>query len=243
MPFTKVHHFKKISSTNNYARDLAKKGAKEGEVVVAEQQTQGRGRLQRKWLSKPGNLYVSLILRPPISTNVAPHLTFVASLAVAKTLEKNLGMAPSLKWPNDVLVDGKKIAGILTEIETVDSKIDFVIVGIGININQEKFSKSLSETATSLQQILGKPSNLDQVLEQLLQSFEEWYTAYLKQGFSIIKEMWEEMSVIIGRDVEIRDRRKKLRGRALGIDQNGALLLQVSSGETIPVYSGNLVCF
>jgi len=152
-------------------------------------------------------------------------------------------MAPSLKWPNDVLVDGKKIAGILTEIETIDSKIDFVIVGIGININQEKFPKSLSQTATSLQQILGKSSNLDQVLEQLLHSFEEWYTAYLKQGFSVIKEMWEEMSVIIGRDVEVRDHRKRLRGRALGIDQNGALLLQIPSGETIPVYSGNLVCF
>lgn len=239
----KIHRFKKISSTNATARDLAKKGAKAGEVVIAEQQTKGRGRLQRKWLSKPGNLYVSLILRPHIPTKVASHLTFVASLAVAKTLEKNLGMSPSLKWPNDVLVDGKKIAGILTEIETVDSKIDFAIVGIGINVNQEKFPKNLSQTATSLQQILGKSLNLDQILEQLLQSFEEWYTAYLKQGFSIIKEMWEEMSVIIGRDVEIRDHRKKLKGRALGIDQNGALLLQVSSGETIPVYSGDLVCF
>ena len=243
MPFTKVHYFKKISSTNEVAHDLAKKGAKEGEYVVAEQQTHGRGRLQRKWLSKPGNLYVSLILRPKIAIQEASHLTFVASLAVAKTLEKYLAMAPSLKWPNDVLVDGKKIAGILTEIATTGSKIDFVIVGIGMNINQEKFPKSLSQTAASLYQILGKPLKLDQVLEQLLQSFDEWYTAYLKQGFSVIKEMWEEKSVIIGREVEVRDHRKRIKGLALGIDKNGARLLQIPSGETVPVYTGDLICF
>lgn len=243
MLFTKVHHFKKVSSTNEYAYELAKKGAKEGESVVADQQTHGRGRLQRKWLSKPGNLYVSLILRPNIPVKDASQLTFVASLAVAKTLEKYLAMSPSLKWPNDVLVDGKKIAGILTDLEVVGSQIDFVIVGIGININQEKFPKSLSETATSLYNVLGKSLKLDQVLEQLLHSFEEGYTAYLKQGFSMIKEMWEEKSVIIGREVEIRDHRKKIKGLALGIDQDGALLLQIPSGETVPVYAGDLVCF
>lgn len=243
MLFTKGYKFKKVPSTNNTAFELARKGAQEGEYVVAEQQTQGRGRLNRKWVSKPGNLYVSLILRPPILSRQAQHLTFVAALAAMKTLEKYLSRALQLKWPNDVLVDGKKISGILTELEAQTEKVDFVIVGIGININQEKFPKSLLSKATSLYLIQGKVTPVDQVLDDLLISFEEWYQSYLEKGFPLIRETWEELSLIKGRAVEVKEGRKKKRGVALGLDNDGALIIKTPQGETQHIYSGDLTCF
>ena len=215
----------------------------EGAYVVAEQQTQGRGRLNRTWVSKPGNLYVSLILRPSILSREAQHLTFVAALAAMKTLEKYLSRALQLKWPNDVLVDGKKICGILTELEAQESKIDFVIVGMGININQEKFPKSLLTKATSLRLIQGKETSVDHVLDDLLVFFEEWYQAYLEKGFPLIRETWEELSLIKGRAVEVKEGRKKKRGVALGLNENGALIIKTPQGETEYIYSGDLTCF
>ncbi|OGQ34902.1 MAG: biotin--[acetyl-CoA-carboxylase] ligase, partial [Deltaproteobacteria bacterium RIFCSPLOWO2_01_FULL_38_9] len=167
MLFSKCHSFKKVTSTNDIAYELAKKGAKEGEYVIAETQTKGRGRMQRKWVSKKGNLYVSLILRPSIVTRNVSHLTFVAALAVASALEKHLNISPQLKWPNDVLVDRKKISGILTEMESEGDKVDFMVVGMGINVNQDKFPKSLPN-AISLYQVLGKNIEPGQLLEDLL---------------------------------------------------------------------------
>ena len=242
MLFSKCHSYKKVTSTNDIAYELAKKGAQEGEYVLAETQTKGRGRMQRKWVSKKGNLYVSLILRPSIATKDISHLTFVAALAVASALEKYLNIAPQLKWPNDVLVDRKKISGILTEMESEGDKVDFMVVGMGINVNQDKFPKSLPN-AISLYQVLGKNIEPSQLLEDLLASFEEWYNTYLEKGFSFIKEMWEERSLIKGRAVEVKDGRKKIRGVAVGLDTTGALLIRTPQGETLPVYTGDLVSF
>lgn len=242
MIFSKIHKFKKVSSTNELAFELARKGAKEGQYVVAAEQTKGRGRLQRLWQSSPGNIYISLILRPAIPASHATQMTFVSALAVAKTLEKYLDMTLQLKWPNDVLVKGKKIAGILTEIESQNERVEFMVVGIGININQEKFPKELP-LAISLYQVIKKITPLGNVLKDLLVFFEEWYSLFLEKGFPFIKEMWEEKSLIKGKEVEIRDGRKKTRGIAMGLDEKGALLIQISQGKIVPVYTGDLHIF
>ncbi len=239
----KVHIFKKVSSTNDEAIDLAKKGVEEGNVVVADSQTAGRGRMKRKWYSKSGNLYLSLILRPQIKTADASHITFVAALAASSTLEKNVGTVPQLKWPNDVLIERKKIAGILTEFESEGDNIDFMVVGVGMNVNQEVFPKSIEAIATSLCKVSGKKCDLKQVREDFLSAFDQWYTDYLEKGFSFIKEIWEERSLIKGRAVEVKDNRKRIRGVALGLDTRGALLVQTPKGETLSVYTGDLVSF
>jgi len=167
----------------------------------------------------------------------------VAALAAMKTLEKYLSRALQLKWPNDVLVDGKKICGILTELETQTEKVDFVIVGMGINVNQEKFPKSLLSKATSLYLIQGKETSIDQFLDDFLIFFEEWYQAYLEKGFPLVRETWEELSLIRGRAVEVKEGRKKKRGVALGLNEDGALIIKTPQGETEYIYSGDLTCF
>ncbi len=167
----------------------------------------------------------------------------MAALAAMKTLEKYLSRALQLKWPNDVLVDGKKICGILTELEAQTEKVDFVIVGMGMNINQEKFPKGLQAKATSLYLIQGKKTPLDQVLDDLLIFFQEWYQAYLEKGFPLIRDTWEELSLIKGRAVEVKEGRKKKRGVALGIHTDGALIIKTPQGETQHIYSGDLTCF
>ncbi len=182
-------------------------------------------------------------MRPPILSRQAQHLTFVAALAVMKTVEKYLGRALQLKWPNDVLVDGKKISGVLTELEAQTEKVDFIVMGIGMNINQEKFPKVLSQTATSLYLIQGKTTPIDSVLDDLLNQFEEWYQNYLEKGFPFIREIWEELSLIKGRAVEVKEGRKKKRGVALGLDEDGALIIKTPQGETEHIYSGDLICF
>lgn len=231
---------KKVSSTNDLARQLAKKGAKEGDCVVSESQTAGRGRLQRKWLSKPGNLYLSLILRPKILASCLSQLTFVSALAVSKTLEKYINQKPQLKWPNDVLVDGKKISGILLESETENERVEFVIVGVGINVNQKQFPQYI-ENATSLYQILHKEMNVDDVLNDFLKSFEEWYLLFQKEGFSFIKEMWEKQHFLKGRMVEIKDGKKKVKGTVMGLNDQGALIIKNANEDVLPIYSGDLL--
>lgn len=242
MLFTKAHTLKKTSSTNRVAFELAKKGAKEGEYVVSKRQSSGRGRFQRKWFSPPGNVYVSFILRPSMPASALPQLTFVSALAVSRTLEKYLQMVPQLKWPNDVLVQGKKISGILSESQTDDEKVEFVIIGIGININQKGFPKHLSH-ATSLFQVIKKEIDIEEILGHLLDSFEEWYGLFQKKGFAFIKEAWEEQGLMKGREVELKDGRKKIKGIALGLDTTGALIIKTQEGDMLPIYSGDLIWF
>lgn len=244
MRFSKIYSFKKIFSTNDKAFKLASRGEPEGACVISERQTRGRGRLNRKWYSKQGNLYVSLILRPLMPTNAAPQLTFVAALAVKEFLEKQLGNNKlQLKWPNDVMWNGKKISGILTEMEVKDNRLDFVIIGIGINVNQRVFPKQISDKAISIYGVLGRKMSLNKVRDELLRYFEKWYAGYLKKGFSYIKKEWEERSRIRGRRVVVQDGRKKIEGIAQGLNSEGALLVKSSEDEILEIFTGDLLCY
>lgn len=179
----RIVFLREVGSTNEYAKELASYGAKEGTVVLAETQTAGRGRLGRAWISPKGGLYFSVILRPRISASEAVKLVFVAGLAVARILEEVCGLHVEIKKPNDVLVNGKKISGILAETNTTGEKVNYTIIGIGINVNfdvKETLPKELAKNATSLENELDKKIRLEQLFKALIEKLESLYVLFLK---------------------------------------------------------------
>lgn len=222
---------------------MAAQGAPEGTTVVAECQTQGRGRLDRVWVSEPGNVYLSQILRPSIPAKDAPQLTYVAALAVKEMVSTYVKDGLILKWPNDVMVHHKKIAGILNEVETKADGVDFVILGIGINVNQKEFPPEISQTATSLFLHLSQTTEIDPLIETLLKQLKKWYDAYLHQGFSFIQREWEKQSRIKGRHVVLQDGSTRIEGTAQGLNAQGALVIRDAEGKSRAIFAGDLLCY
>src|SRR5580693_1135988 len=179
----RIFHFFKTDSTNRVALELGHAGEPEGAVVLAEEQTAGRGRAGRAWHSDRGTgIYVTLLLRPKLAPVQAPLLTMMAGLSARAAIESRTGLAPDLKWPNDLLIRGKKVGGILTEMHAEPAQVRFVIVGIGLNVNQEKFPAELSAIATSLRVETGKPQSRLELLVRLLREFENDYNRFLTEG-------------------------------------------------------------
>ncbi|MEM3627822.1 MAG: biotin--[acetyl-CoA-carboxylase] ligase [Candidatus Bathyarchaeia archaeon] len=188
---------RRVDSTNNFAKKLARYGAVEGTVVVAEEQTAGRGRHGRKWFSPKGGLYFSVILRPKMKVNKTVGVIVAAGLAVIKVLSENYGLRVEAKWPNDVLLDGKKVCGILTEVNSTGENVNYVVVGIGINVNSataKEFPEELKPIATSLREKLKRKVELEPLLKQCLEKLEEVYEAYIKLGFQPTLEEWMKYS-------------------------------------------------
>lgn len=238
-----IHVFQKTDSTNLQAKILAGKGAAEGTVVVADTQTHGRGRLGRTWFSPSGrNIYTSLILRPPMAPFQAPQITLMAAVAVAKTLNRWAGMDAGIKWPNDVLIQGKKIAGILTEISTEMDMVDFVIVGFGINVNSRigEMPKEIQEIATSIRIETGNKVSRTKVLCDLLKDFEVCYEQLKNQGFTPIMEQWRSMSDIIGQRVYVDVLNTRHTGTVEAVDDDGVLILKDDLGEVHRIFSGDV---
>ena len=180
-----MHHFETLDSTNDLAKELAAQGAPEGTVVVAETQTGGRGRLGREWNSPPGvGLYVSLVLRPMLPPMELPQITLTTAVAVVRAVRRVTGVAPGIKWPNDLLLNGKKLGGILTEMETESDRIRHVVVGLGLNVNNPAFPPELAATATSLALATGRAFSRVQLLQAWLEEFEELVWALFGPGVS-----------------------------------------------------------
>lgn len=240
----KVHEFESLGSTNDEANRLAVGGAAEGEVVIADCQTAGRGRLDRQWESPAGkNIYLSIILRPETPPTTTSQLTLVAAVAVAETLAKFSKERPAVKWPNDVLIDGKKVCGILTEMSAKRDKTDFVILGIGINVNTDldDFSAEIKETATSLALIKGSTSDRAEIQTELFQKLEHWYRTYLTQGFLPIYERYTALSCLKGQRVEVVFENERKQGIAQGIDDTGALLIKTDDDQIERIIAGDVI--
>jgi len=236
-----VHHFETLNSTNDLAKDLAARGAPEGTVVVAEAQTGGRGRLGREWNSPPGvGLYVSLILRPPLPPMELPQITLTTAVAVVRAVHRVASLAPGIKWPNDLLLNGKKLAGILTEMETESDRIRYVVVGLGVNVNNPDFPPELAATATSLTLAVGGAFSRVQLLQAWLEEFEALYGWFLNQRFPEILEEWKRHTVTLGRAVTVRQGTRQISGKALDVAPDGALLLRTDNGELVRVTSGEI---
>ncbi len=236
-----VHHFDAVASTNDLAKELAAQGAPEGTLVVAEAQTGGRGRLGRQWDSPPGTgLYVSLLLRPPLPPTEMPQITLTTAVAVARAVTRVTGVAPGIKWPNDLLLDGRKLGGILTEMETESERIRHLVVGLGLNVNNPAFTKELSPMATSLVLATGRPHSRLKILQAWLEEFEELYGRFLAREFAGILDEWRSLTVTLGRRVTVRQGPVIICGQALEVAPDGALLVETEAGEVVRVTSGEI---
>lgn len=233
---TPLHFFSTIDSTNIYAARLARDGATEGTTVIADEQTGGKGRLGRTWVSPPGvNLYVSLILRPPIAPGTAPQVNLLAAVAVAEAIGQVGGLAPIIKWPNDVLVEGKKVCGILAEMQTEGGVLQSLVLGIGVNVNAplSAFPPELRDKASSLFLVGGRLLDRAVFTAALLTHLEKLYVLWIEKGFPILRPAWERYAAgLIGREITVAAPEGTIAGTVLGLDDDGALLLQHKDGGT-----------
>jgi BirA family biotin operon repressor/biotin-[acetyl-CoA-carboxylase] ligase len=238
-----VHYFHSLDSTNSKAYQLGLNGAKEGEVVIAESQEKGRGRLGRRWFSPPFlNLYLSVILRPKILPHQASLITLMAAVATADAIEKFSGLPPMIKWPNDILLRDRKVAGLLNEIHSEMDRIHFVILGIGVNLNMDgkMFRKEIRTVATSLKIEIGRRVSRKAFLQFLLLELEAWYSIFLKEGSSPVLKAWRERAQIKGRRVKVTFFGETLAGVAVDVDSDGALILETADGKRKRVVAGDV---
>jgi BirA family biotin operon repressor/biotin-[acetyl-CoA-carboxylase] ligase len=238
-----ILHYKETDSTNTVAKDLAVRGAPEGTLVVAEKQTRGKGRRGRTWFSPAGSgIYASLILRPVISPGEAPRITLMTAVAVAEALLALIPLAFKIKWPNDILVNGKKIAGILTEISTEMDSVDYIVVGLGLNVNTPKgnFTQDIREKATSILVETGKPFSRIKLLQACLQWYELYYERFQKGEFAPILDRWKELADIIGQLITVDMAGKMYSGKVMDVDNDGILILKDDEDKTHRIFSGDV---
>jgi BirA family biotin operon repressor/biotin-[acetyl-CoA-carboxylase] ligase len=227
------------ASTNDVAREQGRKGTKAGFVVAASRQTRGRGRLGRQWESPPNRgLYVSILLRPDLAMAETGRLTVLSSVAAVDAVEAVAGFRPQIKWPNDLLVEGRKLAGLLIETEREGARLTFAVVGLGINVRHEAddFSPEVRGLATSLRLVTGETYRRADVLVALLQAFER----RLGRPFGETREAWESSSLTLGQRVTLTTARGVKHGQAVGLDESGALLLRGEAGEVEVVTAGDM---
>lgn len=225
--------FDAIASTNTEALERARDGAPEGHVVLADSQRQGRGRLKRQWVSPPGcNLYCSLIVRPALPVAQVPLLTLTAGLAAAETVATRVSEGVRIKWPNDVLIQGRKAAGILTEMETEGGRVAFAVVGIGVNLNatEAQFPPALRRLATSIAAATGRAVDRAAFCAELLNRLEDRYDLLLRHGFAAIAPLWQDWDALAGRRIEVRDGGRAVTGTARGLAADGRLRLEAADG-------------
>ena len=242
-----IHYFDEIDSTNTALFELAEKGASEGTAVIADMQTRGKGRLGRTWVSPAGlNVYLSVLLRPGIDVSEAPVLTLLASIALYECLKKTGVHDPVIKWPNDLLVDRKKIGGVLTEMKPKGNRAEFVVLGIGVNVNMTRaeINAQMSDFAhqvTSVKENLGREVDRGKLSADLLYELERWYGEMNKRGKASILKVWTERWGGLNEKVRVSiEGQEEFHGTAQGIDVNGRLLVKRENGEVTAVVSGDV---
>jgi len=233
----KILFFDEVDSTNIIAKHLAQRNEEEGTVIVAEEQTQGRGRHSRKWVSSKGGLYLSLILRPQETTTLS-LLPLFSAVSIACVLE-SYGLHPSIKWPNDVRIGDKKIAGTLVESSMQGNQVHYVVVGIGLNIRQSKKQLPPEANATSMVLEQAKTDSMDQVLFRILENFQQVYLQWKQGKTKEIIDEWKHRSDTLGKQVRIYTEQTVLEGVAVDIDSLGRLLLTTSSGKQHTISYGD----
>ena len=236
----RIYYFTRVDSTNVTSKKLAQEGAPHGTLVIAEEQDIGKGRLGRSWSSPRGGLWLSMILRPKLPPQDAPKLTLLTAVAVAETLRALENMQVSIKWPNDILLRGKKVCGILTELSAEMDAINYVVIGIGLNINNSDFSEELREGATSVSIEKGDYFDRLHILTELLKSFESTYIMAENHGFDEILNRWRALCGNLGQWVKVIGRTESFEGIAIDIDNTGALLVEKDDGCVERILSGDV---
>lgn len=241
---TEILSFDVVDSTNAVAKEKAIAGCREGTIIIADKQTGGRGRMGRDWVSPSGKgVWMSIVLRPSIVPTKAPLITSMAAVAVMKAIQRVTDLNVSIKWPNDILIDGKKVCGILTEMQGDMDIIHYVVVGIGINVNLEEtdFPKELRDKATSLKMELGVNVRRVDIIQVLLKELEDIYLDYINKGNSnAIITFVKENSATVGNRICVIGVDTSIEGRAIDIDDNGALVVKLDDGQIRKIMSGDV---
>ena len=244
-PFvSEIIHFESVGSTMPIAHREAQNGAPNGTVIVAEEQTEGRGRLARPWSSAAGKgIWMSVILKPDIPPHRAPQFTLITAVAICRAIRETADVEARIKWPNDLLVGGCKVTGILTELQADPDRVQAIIIGTGINVNQEPgdFPEELAGIATSLRIESGQPVDRAALAASVLRNIGRYSRLYLEEGFAPIKALWEENSDTIGRKVNAVMMRETVTGTAIGITEEGVLEIRTDDGTVRGIYSADIV--
>ncbi|MBI5474576.1 MAG: biotin--[acetyl-CoA-carboxylase] ligase [Ignavibacteriae bacterium] len=236
----KIYTFQTIDSTNNCIKALANVGAAEGVVVLAEQQTAGRGRLGRTWLSQPEeNLTFSVLLRPEVSTESINLLPLYVAVAVSQAIENSTGLRAECKWPNDLLIDKKKVAGILIESSMRQNRLEYVVVGLGLNVNQMQFTNGLLQKATSLKLETGKDFDRAKLLREILFNLETHYTQAVENDFKSVIPFWLSRTTMINKPIVVSQGNDIISGVVTGLSLDGGLVLQ-TNGRSQTMFAGDV---
>jgi BirA family biotin operon repressor/biotin-[acetyl-CoA-carboxylase] ligase len=239
-----IRVFKETASTNDVAEKLARDGAKEGVVVFAESQTRGRGRLGRKWASPARKgLWFSVLLRPALSPQETTRLTIASATALARAIRAETGVLPQIKWPNDILIRGRKVAGILTEMSAELDRVKHVIAGIGVDVNlvASDFPVELRKIATSLKLESGKPIDRPELAAAILRELDRDYARVCGGQFAAVADEWEAQCVTLGSNVTIHLGDRTIRGRAESLDDDGTLLVRTQHGRLERIIGGDVI--
>jgi BirA family biotin operon repressor/biotin-[acetyl-CoA-carboxylase] ligase len=238
-----VSWLSQTDSTNAYAASMAKAGAQEGTVVVSHIQNAGYGRMNRQWVSPRGGLWFSIILRPGMAPKNASVITLMGACGVVRTLKSTLDMEAKIKWPNDVLISGKKVCGILTEMRTEGNNIEYIILGIGINVNftTKEMPEDIREKTTTLSMELGEDMSIEELLKSLILDIDYLYDKLLSGDPEFIINMWKSTSDTLGRNVRINTLKENVDGIAVDVDGAGALIVETEEGEIKTILAGDCV--
>jgi BirA family biotin operon repressor/biotin-[acetyl-CoA-carboxylase] ligase len=236
--------FDDIDSTNAEAKKIAKTNPQEGTVVITRIQQQGRGRFDRNWESPEGGVYLSIILQPNAAPEKIPLISLLGALAVTKTIN-SYGVQATIKWPNDVRIKGKKIAGILLESQGDSQKINYVIIGVGINLatNLKKFSETIRARSTSLLNEVSHPIDYQEFLTSFFVIFQQYYQVFQEKRYDEIINEWKTYTDTLGKNVQVKTMKETLEGTAMDIDPSGFLLLRTAKGEIKKILSGDCLYF
>lgn len=239
---SEIYYYEETGSTNIDAKRLGEEGAAHGTIVVADKQNAGRGRRGRVWQSPAGkDIYFTILLRPSFEPDKASGLTLVMALSVAQAVERKCSLKAGIKWPNDVVLNGKKICGILTEMNMETDYIQHVVIGVGINVNLDEMPEEISQTATSILWESGEKTARAELLQEVLARFEENYGMYEKElDLSYMREEYNSHLVNVGKQVKVLDPKGEFEGIARGINASGELLIETPDGKVAEVYAGEV---
>ncbi|MCS6861984.1 MAG: biotin--[acetyl-CoA-carboxylase] ligase [Abditibacteriales bacterium] len=238
-----LYRFDEVGSTNDIAKEFAQQGAAEGTAIVADSQTAGRGRLQRRWTSPKGKgIYLSVILRPAMPVTRAPQLTMLTAVAVAQAIRRITGLEARTKWPNDVVIGEKKVCGILTEVSAQGMNLNFAVIGIGVNVlmTPDDLPFEVRKEVTSLAMEWRQPVEREQVLHGILQALAEYYHRYRTEPFRVILDEYKSLDIALGNTVRVIDERTQIVGVVEDIDEFGTLTLRLPDGRWQPVLTGKV---
>ncbi|MBC2723619.1 MAG: biotin--[acetyl-CoA-carboxylase] ligase [Desulfosporosinus sp.] len=229
-----LYLYREVTSTNSIAKHMAKYGAGEGTIVMSRSQSSGRGRMQRHWSCPPGKgLLLSMILKPEISVQFVPQFTLLTAVVVAETIKTVTGFRAGIKWPNDIYINGKKVCGILAESSFSRAKIEYLIIGLGINVNLSihHLPPDCQDTSTSLSLELGQNVSRIKLLKQFIISWDEHIRGFLKAGHPYLRSKWIENNVTLGQNVTVNKGNHSINGLTLDISEKGGLIVRLSDGS------------